>query len=78
MNTHRKVVEPLATNFQEQTLKEGLPPDERPVQRYNANIVDLDRNGGQSDSFEHSAGGIWLLPYWLGRYLGVISAPVGK
>jgi hypothetical protein len=31
-----------------------------------------DDNGGS----EYSAGDIWLLPYWMGRYLKVIIAPV--
>ncbi|MBD2699178.1 hypothetical protein IC229_00920 [Spirosoma sp. BT702] len=74
-NSHRKDIEPLPENFRRQTTKEVLPPDERPIQRHNANMFDLDRARGNGTS-EHSAGDIWLLPYWMGRYLGVISAPV--
>ena len=49
-----------------------LPPDELPVSRHNANRFDLDRKGeGRS---EYSAGDIWLLPYWMGRFLEVIRA----
>jgi len=73
-NSHRKDIEKLAPNFRGQTTKEVLPPDERPVQRHNANMFNLDRKGSNGTS-EHSAGDIWLLPYWLGRYLGVISEP---
>ncbi len=73
-NSHRKDIEKLAPNFRNQTIQEVLPPDERPVQRHNANMFNLDRKGGNGTS-EHSAGDIWLLPYWLGRYLGVISEP---
>lgn len=73
-NSHRKDIEKLAPNFRQQTINEVLPPDERPTQRHNANMFNLDRIGGNGTS-EHSAGDIWLLPYWLGRYLGVISAP---
>ncbi len=73
-NSHRKDVEKLAPNFRNQTLKEVLPPDERPVQRHNGNMFHLDRTGSNGTS-EHSAGDIWLLPYWMGRYLNVISAP---
>jgi hypothetical protein len=42
-----------------------LPPDERPVMRWNANpfVVDGGR-GGRSES----DGGAFLLPYWMGRY----------
>lgn len=75
MNSHRKDIELLEPNFREQTTKEVLPPDEIGVQRHNGNTFRLDRKGGNGTS-ESSAGDIWLLPYWLGRYLGVISEPV--
>ncbi len=74
MNSHRKDIEKMPPNFRNQSIKEVLPPDERPTQRHNANMFNLDRKGANGTS-EHSAGDIWLLPYWLGRYLGVISAP---
>lgn len=73
-NSHRKDIDQLEPNFRKQSTKEVLPPDERPVQRHNGNMFTLDRNGGNG-SGEHSAGDIWLLPYWMGRYLNVISAP---
>ena len=73
-NSHRKDIDTLEPNFRKQTIKEVLPPDERPVQRHNANMFRLDRVG-QNGTSEHSAGDIWLLPYWMGRYLGVISPP---
>ncbi|MEO6283756.1 MAG: hypothetical protein ABIN80_27890 [Dyadobacter sp.] len=73
-NSHRKDIEMVEPNFRKQTTKEVLPPDERPIQRHNGNMFNLDRNGKNGAS-EHSAGDIWLLPYWMGRYLGVISAP---
>lgn len=72
-NSHRKDIEFIEPNFRKQTIREVLPPDERPVQRHNANMFSLDDNA--NGSAEYSAGDIWLLPYWLGRYLGVISAP---
>jgi hypothetical protein len=75
MNSHRKDIEFMEPNFRRQTITEVLPPDERPVQRHNGNMFNLDRARGNGVS-EHSAGDIWLLPYWMGRYLGVISAPV--
>jgi hypothetical protein len=74
-NSHRGDIEKLAPNFRDQKTKEVLPPDERPVQRHNGNMFNMDRNGGNGNA-EHSAGDIWLLPYWMGRYLKVISAPV--
>jgi len=74
MNSPRKDIEFVAPNFRNQTLKDVLPPDERPVQRHNGNMFNLDKKGGNGTG-EESAGDIWLLPYWMGRYLGVISAP---
>lgn len=73
-NSHRKDIEKLEPNFRKQSTREVLPPDERPVQRHNGNMFNLDRNGGNGTG-EHSAGDIWLLPYWMGRYLGIISGP---
>ncbi|KAA6440474.1 hypothetical protein FEM33_07745 [Dyadobacter flavalbus] len=73
-NSHRKDIESLPDNFRKQTIKEVLPPDERPVQRHNANMFSLDQNGNNGGS-EYSAGDIWLLPYWMGRFLGVITSP---
>ena len=77
MNSHRKDIELLEPNFRKQSTKEVLPPDERPVQRHNGNMFRMDRAGSNGVS-EYSAGDIWLLPYWMGRYLGVISEPVNK
>jgi hypothetical protein len=74
-NSHRQDIELVKPNFRNQTTTEVLPPDERPIQRHNGNTFTLDRTGGNGTS-ENSAGDIWLLPYWMGRYLGVISAPV--
>ena len=74
-NSHRKDIEMIAPNFREQSTKEVLPPDERPVQRHNGNMFNLDRDRSNGSS-EFSAGDIWLLPYWMGRYLEVISPPV--
>jgi hypothetical protein len=74
-NSHRKDIELIEPNFRNQTIKEVLPPDELPINRHNANRFQLD--GGDNGSSEYSAGDIWLLPYWMGRYLGVIGAPGG-
>ncbi len=73
-NSHRKDIELLPANFRRQTTAEVLPPDELPINRHNSNRFDLDwGNNGYS---EYSAGDIWLLPYWIGRYLNVIGEPV--
>ena len=70
-NSHRHDIDTIPPNFRGQTTAEVLPPDELPVARHNSNRFRLDGgNGGRS---EYSAGDIWLLPYWAGRYFGVIS-----
>ncbi len=75
VNSNRKDIDKLEPNFRMQTTKEVLPPDERPISRHNGNMFQMDRKHGNGNS-ESSAGDIWLLPYWMGRYLGVLSAPV--
>jgi hypothetical protein len=73
-NSHRKDIEFVEPNFRGQTIKDVLPASELRISRHNANRFDLDDSGG--GRAESSAGDIWLLPYWIGRYLGVISEPV--
>jgi hypothetical protein len=73
-NSYRRDIEKLEPNFRNQTIREVLPPDELPVNRHNANRFQLD--GGDNGTSEYSAGDIWLLPYWMGRYLGAISEPI--
>jgi hypothetical protein len=68
-NSPRQDVESLPPNFRHQSTKNVLPPDERPMSKYNGNAFQLD--GGDSGREEFS-GDIYLLPYWLGRYLGAI------
>ncbi len=70
-NSHRKDIDKIEPNFRNQTIREVLPPDELPINRHNANRFQLD--GGDGGTSEYSAGDIWLLPYWMGRYLGVIG-----
>jgi len=76
INSQRKDIEFVAPNFRKQTLKEVLSPKELPITRHNANRFQLDENN--QGTSENSAGDIWLLPYWLGRYLGVIAEPMAK
>ena len=73
VNSKRKDIEKTEPNFRGQTIKEVLPPDELRIARHNSNRFDLD--GGDGGRSEMSSGDIWLLPYWMGRYLGVISEP---
>jgi hypothetical protein len=56
--------------FNRGQIRELLPPDERPVQRWNANpFVPNGGNGGRSED----DGAAFLLPYWMGRYHGFIQ-----
>ncbi len=68
-NSHRKDLEFLEPGFRHQTTRNVLPPDERPMSKYNGNAFRLD--GGEGGHNEYS-GDIYLLPYWLGRYLRII------
>jgi hypothetical protein len=48
-----------------------LPPDERPVMKWNGNPFVVDGgNGGYSED----DGAFFLLPYWMGRYIGAVPA----
>lgn len=69
-NSHRKDIELLPPNFRGQTTRTVLPPDEVPVHKHNTNTFLLDRNRG---GLVELSGDLFLLPYWMGRYLGVIS-----
>jgi len=73
-NSHRKDIVRLPDNFRGQTMPELLPLGEMPLFRHNGEIFHLDSHGDGSSMI--SAGDVWLLPYWMGRYMGVISAPV--
>ncbi|MDP2337370.1 MAG: hypothetical protein Q8N05_13165 [Bacteroidota bacterium] len=75
-NSQRKDITPVEPNFRQQTITEVLPPDETRIARHNSNLFTLD--GHDAGRSENSAGDIWLLPYWIGRYLDVISAPEKK
>jgi len=68
-NSHRKDLEFLEPGFRHQSTRNVLPPDERPMSKYNGNAFRLD--GGEDGHHEYS-GDIYLLPYWLGRYLKII------
>jgi hypothetical protein len=73
-NSHRKDITLLPENFRGQSTAELLPLGEAPLYRHNGNIFTLDSEG-KGDALI-SAGDVWLLPYWMGRYFGLISAPV--
>jgi hypothetical protein len=73
LNSHRKDIDFVDPNFWGQTITEVLPPDERPELKHNRNLFTLDAGDRFS---ELSAGDTFLLPYWMGRFLGVINPPV--
>ena len=75
-NSKRKDIEILPQNFRGQTTRDLLPLGEIPLFRHNGQIFTLDSEGDGKTLI--SAGDTWLLPYWMGRYLGVISAPIHK
>jgi len=68
-NSQRRDLEFLPPNFRDQYTRQVLPPDERPMSKFNQNAFRLD--GGNGGYREYS-GDIYLLPYWLGRYLKII------
>ena len=62
------VMDTAADRFQRRQAMTLLPPDERPVMKWNANPFDVD--GGAGGRAEDD-GAAFLLPYWMGRYLGL-------
>jgi hypothetical protein len=74
-NSHRKDLDFIQSNFRDQTTRNVLPPDERPYLKHNRNVFTLDQGNRHG---ELGGGDTYLLPYWMGRYLGVISAPSSK
>ena len=70
-NSHRKDLKNKEANFRRQSTDEVLPPSETRIARHNANRFTLDGTGNGKSIY--SPGDIWLLPYWMGRYLGAID-----
>ena len=73
-NSDRKDIVHIPENFRSQTIQEVLPPDEVKISKHNSNRFRLD--GDTHGERENSPGDIWLLPYWMGRYLDIIGEPV--
>jgi hypothetical protein len=66
-NSHRKdvVMDPSADRFRRPQSVTLLPPDERPVMKWNGNPFRIDGgNGGRGED----DGAFFLLPYWMGRH----------
>ncbi len=70
-NTKRNDLEKLEPNFRSQTYKEVLPPSEQPVHFHNGAYRNNSNGAGRGEEAPY----IWLLPYWMGRYVDAISAP---
>lgn len=71
-NSHRADVEVDARpdRFGRPQSTRVLPNSERAVTRWNANPYALDAGSGGRSEMD---GAFWLLPYWLGRYHGIIE-----
>jgi hypothetical protein len=61
---------PAGDRFERAEATRVLPNNERRATRWNSNPYVLDEGGNGAAETE---GTFWLLPYWLGRYHGVIS-----
>lgn len=72
VNSHRQdlVWAPEPDRFGRRQTLTLLPPDERPVMKWNANPFVVD--GGDGGRTEDD-GAAFLLPYWLGRYHGFLK-----
>ena len=68
-NSHRQDLTRVEQNFRRQEYTEVLPRDERPMHLHNNAFRNNGGNGGREEYPPY----IFLLPYWAGRYAGVIS-----
>jgi hypothetical protein len=68
-NREGMIMDPATDRFQRRQAKTLLPPDERPVMKWNSNPFDID---GGADGRGEDDGAAFLLPYWMGRYLGLL------
>lgn len=66
-NSHRPdlSMDSSTDRFHHAQAKTLLPPDERPVMKWNSNPFDID---GGADGRGEDDGAAFLLPYWMGRY----------
>jgi hypothetical protein len=81
-NSHRKDLTFLSPNFRNQPTEQILPPDERPVTLHNKASYWINSDDGPYQSNEKSKGAthefppyVYLLPYWMGRYVQAIGPP---
>ena len=71
-NSHRADIlhDPQSGRFGEKQALHTLSPQERSVSKWNHNPYALD---GGNEGMGEEDGTFWLLPYWLGRYHGLIT-----
>ncbi len=63
-------IDPLSDRFKRRQALVVLPYDELPMSKWNGNPYTLDGgNGGRSED----DGAYFLLPYWMGRFHGLIE-----
>jgi hypothetical protein len=73
VNSDRRdvVMEKALDRANERQARTWLPPDERPVMKWNGNPFVVDGGNG---GFSEDDGAFFLLPYWMGRFMGVVAA----
>ena len=63
--TRRRFLKSGLDRFHRRESLNLLPPDERPVMKWNSNPFQID---GGSGGHGEDDGAAFLLPYWMGRY----------
>ena len=61
---------PRLGRFGEKQCRSAIPPNERRVMKWNGNPFELD---GGNDGRSEDDGAYFLLPYWLGRFHGLVK-----
>lgn len=72
VNSSRKdiVMEKELDRAHKRQSRTWIPPDERPVMKWNGNPFVIDGGDG---GYSEDDGGFFLLAYWMGRYLGYVA-----
>lgn len=70
-NSHRNDLVRVERNLRRQEYSEVLPPDECPVHLHNMAYINNGGNGAVREDPPY----LFLLPYWMGRYIDAISKP---
>ncbi len=71
-NEHRKDLVKVEPNFREREYSEVLPRDERRMHLHNNAFLNDGGEGGRREYPPY----LYLFPYWAGRYVEAISAPM--